>query len=288
MACLWGFALILLSLELHFLHASFPGGKLAEATQMLARLDLLGAGRILASNVTQGAVRYFASPEDGSFYLVARYIFLAATIYCLFLGFGRSQPPLIAAGMAGLAFFIALLALYDVGEWRDLRSLAGITVFSIVILGQHRRRLFLFSALLVQLTVYPALMDYRAQFNGQRVMPFINQMDGAGEQISAYKALSTLPNTRDNQKFILLSVEAGLFPTDMSVAYLSLPVRSDSGVPMRYTFHRNGLPGSSKADYQLSARPCPDSTTALGTSFFQVCRLAVQQSPRGTELDIEN
>ncbi len=279
MFALWTFSFLLLLADINFLHASFPGGKLANVAQMLAQLDLFGAGRELAANAVRGAQRFFTSPEDGGFYLVARYVFVAATVYCLAVGFVRVQPRLLAAGMVGLAFFAALLTLYDVGDWRDLRSLAGVTVFLMVVLGQHRRKAFLLLVLLAQLATYPALVSYGSEFNNLRVIPFRNQVQAADAEVAAYKALSALPATRPGEDFILLSVDAGLFPTDMGVAYLSLPVRSDSGLAMRYTFQRYGLAGASQADYRLSAQPCPDRPAVLSTSFFQVCRLVVQRDP---------
>lgn len=273
LAACWVGMLIVLLLEIHFFHAPFPGGKFSDVIKLLGQFDIAGATRQLILNVSNGLVQYFSRWEDGPFYLVAKYTFFSATIYSVVSGYIRHDRTLLAAGLVGLAFFGALVALYDVHGWRDLRSLAGVTIFLVGILSRQASGTYLlYIILVVQLMAFPSLFRYRADFNEQRVVPFIQKFGSSGDEIAAYKRLSTLPPTQSGREFILIDVEKGLFSTDMSVEYLSLPVRSDDGVPIRYTFTRNGVAGDSKVDYRLSSRACPGSMAILTTHYFHVCR----------------
>lgn len=269
----WIAMLMLLLLEIHFFHAPFPGGKFSDVISKFGHLDVWDAGRQLFSNASDGLVQYFTRREDGFFYLIAKYVFFLATIYSTVSGCLRSDRLLIAAGFVGLAFFVALITLYDVHGWRDLRSLAGVTIFLIALLAREKRNIqFLYVVLVLQLAVFPSIVRYREDFNNQRVIPFIGKIESSEAKIAAYKKLGELPTTRNNQEFILINVEKGIFSTDMSVEYLSLPVRSRNEIPIRYTFDRNGVIGTSKADYQLTSGPCRSSTASLVTAYFFVCQ----------------
>lgn len=263
-----------LLLEMRYLHAPYPGGKLGELMLTIERLDLAGAIGELLYNIREGVVRFLTQSEDGYFYLVARYVFLAATLCSVVLGLSKSRPIPLAAGLAGLAFFASLLALYDVGAWRDLRSLAGVTVFLIAILGRNAGKPFLFAILTAQLAVYPSLIAYRKDFNEQRVMPFLDRLEAGGDRIAAFQTLDTLPGTQAGRSMILLEIEKGLMMTDMGVEYLNLPVRTIDGAAMRYSFERDGVAGPKMADYRLTASSCNGSPPILTTAHFNACRPA--------------
>lgn len=260
----------LLLFEIRYFHASFPGGKFQAVADAITNRDLGAAAGIALANLFNGLRSFLFTIEDGLFYAVARYVFLAATVGCLIGGITYRNPALVAAGFVGSSYALALWILYDVGGWRDLRSLAGVTAFVVIVLAKAGFTRLLWVFLVAQLIAYPSLYAYRDTFIRERVIPFKERM-ASDALVDAYSSLRQLQSTSPDQRFLLVGIEPGLFTTEMSPELLSLPVRSDDGLAIRYTFQRLRPIGDDEGDYLLTKGECRFGPAVNTTSYFRAC-----------------
>ena len=179
--------------------------------------------------------RFFISEsyEDVKYVFYYKYLFVTLLLYSLYISYRTREKAILSGTLIAAAIFFALLTLYDVYGWREVRMLSVPFMILTVILILNKRYLPVFLIILFQLLILNSVLDSQKRVNFKRenvnvlmqeYRPFINDFADLGNYVTHYK-----------NKEILVLLNSKLFSLDNSPQFFQLPL-SLNGKYIRYSF----------------------------------------------------
>jgi hypothetical protein len=234
-----------------FLTAPFSYGFLPQAMDTFRNHGWIAFLPTLLEHFIDNTTRYFTETGPAaSYYLGSKYLFVALQLVLLIWGWRRHRPFAVATALIGLTNLAALLLLYDAFGWREQRFLAPCYYLAVItIVSEVGLRPAAVFALLFSVAVLPEAVTFSRKLVAKR-QTVAAQIVADGPQL---KALRSVASVVDRRRLITILCSRALF----NESFLpSLPVRSRSGVPIRYTFNLRGDEftrfGRLKIDYLLT------------------------------------
>jgi len=254
-----------------FLTAPFPYGFLPQAMDTLRNHGWIAFLPILLAHFIHNTARYFTETGPAaSYYLGGKYLFVALQLVLLMWGWRRNRPFAVATALIGLTNLAALLLLYDAFGWREQRFLAPCYYLAVIaIVSEEALRPAAVLALLFSIAVLPEAVTFSRKLVAKR-RTVAAQIAADGPEMKAFRSIASVV---DRQRLITILCSRALFNDPFLP---SLPVRSRSGVPIRYTFNLLGNEfiryGRLKTDYLLTtdSRAPSGCVPLLITSEFQL------------------
>ena len=251
--------------------APFPYGFLPRAMDTFRNHGWIAFLPTLLTHFIDNTTHYFAETGPAaSYYLGSKYLFIALQLLLLIWGWRRNRPFAVATALIGLTNLAALFLFYDAFGWREQRFLAPCYYLAVIaIVSEEGLWPAAVVALLFSVAVLPEAVTFSCKLVAKR-RTVATQIASDRPQLKAFRSIASVV---DRQRMITILCSHKLF-NDSFLS--SLPVRSRSGVPIRYTFNLLGNEftryGRLKTDYLLTtdSRAPSGCVPLLITSEFQL------------------
>jgi len=212
--------------------ALYPYGFLAELSRTLEVGDWRGVSAAFLAHLGTNLGAFFTNRAgQPAFYVAGKFTLLGLALAMAFLGSVKRDRLARAASLICLTNFLLLFFLYDAYDWKELRTLAPLYCLCTLVLTLRGSRVLTLALLAVSIAFLPSAAGTARSWIQEK--KDVAAAYAAAEDLrSSFGSIASMVGAEE-RPLVLVSLA---FLQDSSPLLLCLPVQSDLGRTLRYTF----------------------------------------------------